>query len=71
MNEINNIDELINFIRENELTQTDLNKLLHSTIGSYFLFNIVDKELIIKKVLEVYHEDKPRNSRRIFIDVNL
>jgi|GEM_PF-4897083 len=70
MNEINNIDELINFIRENELTQTDLVKLLHSTVGCYFIFNIVDKELIIKKVLEVLQEDKPRNCRRIFINVN-
>ena len=46
---ISNIDELINFIRENELSKTDLIKLLHSTIGCYFLFNIIDKELIIKK----------------------
>ena len=66
---ISNIDELINFIRENELTQTDLVKLLHTTIGCYFIFNIIDKELIIKKVLEVLQEDKPRNCRRIFINV--
>jgi len=56
-------------MNENELTQTDLVKLLHTTIGCYFIFNIVDKELIIKKVLEVLQEDKPRNCRRIFINV--
>lgn len=67
MKEINNLNELIEYIKGNDLTIDQINQLTSVTIGCYL--PPLPKDELICEIEKYYQEwkDKPHQDRPIFI----
>jgi hypothetical protein len=68
---INNINELIDFIENHEISMEDLNKLTINTLGAMIVLSNTKDEVIqsIKKYWLNYGH-KPKQERPILLDVH-
>ena len=71
MKTVNNFDELITYIKENDLSQKQINDLLNFTIHSYYFKDFNSKDELIESLINFWEKWKDIKERPIFIDTDL
>jgi len=69
MTAINNINDLVLFIRENNLSNNTIANLLQKTLGIYLVNDFQDKEQLVKYIEQFYYKYPKLDSRPLFIDI--
>lgn len=64
---INDIDDLTDFILNGTYTDSQLKKVLKETLGMYLIAEEINKEKIVKQVLKHFEKYKDRIERPLFL----
>lgn len=71
MTTINNFDDMIQFIREHDLTPDQTHELVRTCINSYLVTDYKSKDELITALTDFWSKWKDVDERPLFIDLDI
>ena len=71
MNTINNFDDMIQFIKEHDLTPDQTHELVKTCINSYIVTDYKSKDELITALTDFWSKWKDTVERPLFIDLDI